>query len=136
MSVAQMRDYARLGRRTMRAQRELLLAHREHVRRVLAEWMEALALLDASSHYDRAWERTGVQPREAAEIAGRALRRMRAWPLSRYDAARRFGARRPGDDLGPRLPIPAAEGTNRNHRTAPRSNQAPIVLFPRTRRQR
>ena len=49
MSIAGMREYAKLvrqGRATLKERQEMLAAHRERVKRTIAEWNEALALLD------------------------------------------------------------------------------------------
>ncbi len=49
MSIAGMREYTKLvkqGRATLRERQEMLAAHRERVKRTIADWNEALALLD------------------------------------------------------------------------------------------
>ena len=49
MSIAEMRRYTALvrrGRETLHERQELLRAHRERVRKTIADWNSALALLD------------------------------------------------------------------------------------------
>ena len=49
MSIAEMRRYTALvkrGRETLAERHEMLRGHRERVRKTIAEWKEALALLD------------------------------------------------------------------------------------------
>src|SRR5687767_2788619 len=50
MSIAQMREYTVLvkqGKTTLRQRQELLRAHRARVTATIAEWSEALALIDS-----------------------------------------------------------------------------------------
>ncbi|MBJ6763337.1 MerR family DNA-binding protein [Myxococcaceae bacterium JPH2] len=65
MSIKQMREYAALviqGHATLRRRQELLDAHRERVRRTIAEWTESLELLDSKIDFDDQWQRTGKRP--------------------------------------------------------------------------
>lgn len=65
MSVAQMREYAQLvaqGRATLAQREALLRAHREQVRRTIAEWRQSLALLDHKIDFYGEWLRTGKRP--------------------------------------------------------------------------
>jgi DNA-binding transcriptional MerR regulator len=65
MSIAQMRQYTMLvkqGNRTLR-QRQLLLArHRKQVEQTLAEWTQALKLIDNKIDFYGEWLSTGKRP--------------------------------------------------------------------------
>jgi DNA-binding transcriptional MerR regulator len=65
MSIAQMREYTTLvkqGKSTLAQRRELLRAHRERVRERIAEWTDALALLDGKIDFYGQWLRSGKRP--------------------------------------------------------------------------
>lgn len=68
MSIAEMRAYTRLvqqGRSTLSQRREQLRAHREKVERTIAEWTEALELLDEKIDFYGQWLETGRRPPES-----------------------------------------------------------------------
>jgi DNA-binding transcriptional MerR regulator len=65
MSIAQMRRYTALvrqGRSTLAERQALLQAHRERVQRTIAEWQQALVLLDSKIHFYGQWQHTGKRP--------------------------------------------------------------------------
>ena len=65
MSIAEMRRYTALvkqGRSTLRERQDMLRAHRERVERTIAEWTEALALLDGKIDFYGQWLHTGRRP--------------------------------------------------------------------------
>lgn len=65
MSIAQMRRYSALvqqGRTTVAERHALLRAHRERVQRTIAEWNQALVLLDAKIDFYGQWQSTGRRP--------------------------------------------------------------------------
>ncbi len=65
MPVADMRRYTRLvqqGKATLVERRQMLQAHREQVRRTIAEWTGALALLDAKIDFYDEWQASGKRP--------------------------------------------------------------------------
>jgi DNA-binding transcriptional MerR regulator len=65
MSIAEMREYTALVRRghvTLRERRELLAAHRERVRKTIAEWTLALELLDGKIDFYGEWIRNRKRP--------------------------------------------------------------------------
>ena len=65
MSIAEMRRYTdlvRQGRTTLKARQEMLQAHRERVQRTIAEWEEALALLDGKIDFYGQWMSSGKRP--------------------------------------------------------------------------
>lgn len=65
MSIAEMREYTELvvqGKATLRQREAMLRAHREHVRRTIAEWSQALALLDDKIDFYGTWIGTGKRP--------------------------------------------------------------------------
>lgn len=65
MSIAQMRRYTALvrqGRATLAQRSEMLQAHRERVRATIAEWTDALALLDGKIDFYGQWLHTGRRP--------------------------------------------------------------------------
>lgn len=67
MSIAQMRAYTRLvqqGRATLGQRQQQLRAHRETVRQRIAEWTEALDLLDGKIDFYGQWLETGRRPQE------------------------------------------------------------------------
>jgi DNA-binding transcriptional MerR regulator len=65
MSILQMRTYTRLarqGRSTLAERRDLLAAHRERVRLKVAEWNEALKIVDSKVDYYGEWIARGERP--------------------------------------------------------------------------
>jgi DNA-binding transcriptional MerR regulator len=65
MSIAEMRHYTALvkqGKSTLRQRQDMLRAHRERVERTIAEWSEALALLDGKIDFYGQWLHTGKRP--------------------------------------------------------------------------
>lgn len=65
MSIAEMQQYTRLvqqGKSTLTQRREMLRAHRERVLRTIAEWTEALELLDGKIDFYGQWLSTGRRP--------------------------------------------------------------------------
>jgi len=77
MSIAQMRAYTALvrqGRATLAQRRDMLAAHRERVLRTIAEWSEALQLLDRKLDFYGEWVATGQRPRQAPELASQQAR--------------------------------------------------------------
>lgn len=65
MSIAAMRQYTTLvrqGSATLRQRRELLAAHRARVEQTIAEWTEALQLLDGKLDFYGEWLSSGQRP--------------------------------------------------------------------------
>ena len=65
MSIAEMRRYTdlvRQGKATLKARQEMLQAHRERVQRTIAEWEEALVLLDGKIDFYGQWMSSGKRP--------------------------------------------------------------------------
>ena len=65
MSIAQMRQYTALvkqGRGTLPTRRSMLQAHRTRVEQTIAEWTDALALLDDMIDFYRQWIAQGRRP--------------------------------------------------------------------------
>ena len=65
MSVAQMRAYTTLvkqGRATLAQRQEMLRAHRAKVEATIAEWNEALAMLDGKIDFYGEWIAGGKRP--------------------------------------------------------------------------
>lgn len=65
MSIAEMRRYTdlvRQGKSTLKARHEMLQAHRERVQRTIAQWNEALALLDGKIDFYGQWMSSGKRP--------------------------------------------------------------------------
>lgn len=65
MSIAEMRRYTALvkqGKSTLEQRQDMLRAHRERVERTIAEWTEALALLDGKIDFYGQWLHTGRRP--------------------------------------------------------------------------
>jgi DNA-binding transcriptional MerR regulator len=65
MSIAQMRQYTALvkqGKSTLQSRQAMLKAHRERVERTIAEWTEALALLDDKIEFYGQWLAQGKRP--------------------------------------------------------------------------
>jgi DNA-binding transcriptional MerR regulator len=81
MSIAQMRDYTALvkqGGATLRQRRALLAAHRAHMRETIANWSEALALIDAKVEFYDEWvvkgRRPAIDPRRRLRNPRRAVK--------------------------------------------------------------
>jgi DNA-binding transcriptional MerR regulator len=65
MSIAQMREYAALvkqGNRTLRKRHKLLTAHRARAQNKIAEWTQALKLIDRKIDFYGEWLTTGRRP--------------------------------------------------------------------------
>lgn len=65
MSIAQLREYTALtrqGKAALKDQRALLAAHGARVRETIADWTEALALIDAKVDFYGEWMRQGKRP--------------------------------------------------------------------------
>lgn len=65
MSVAQLREYTSLtrqGKSALKEQRALLAAHGERVRETIADWTEALALIEAKVDFYGEWMKKGKRP--------------------------------------------------------------------------
>lgn len=65
MTIAEMREYTALvqqGKSTLARRRAMLQAHRERVERTIAEWTEALGLLDDKIDFYGQWLSTGKRP--------------------------------------------------------------------------
>jgi DNA-binding transcriptional MerR regulator len=65
MSIAQLRQYTALtrqGKSALKEQRALLAAHGERVRETIADWTEALALIDAKVDFYGEWMKKGKRP--------------------------------------------------------------------------
>lgn len=83
MSIAQIREYAALvkqGSSTLQRRRELLAAHRIRVEARIAEWTDALELIDHKIDFYGQWLATGRRPKIAlpAKMQGRQTKRRRA----------------------------------------------------------
>ncbi|MEO5737692.1 MAG: MerR family transcriptional regulator [Variovorax sp.] len=66
MSIAEMRDYTALvmqGKSTLKARQAMLAAHRVRVTQKVAEWNEALALIDGKIDFYAEWVSTGHRPK-------------------------------------------------------------------------
>ena len=65
MSIAQMREYTALvqqGKSTLKQRQQILRAHRERVQDTIAEWTQALELLDGKIDFYGQWLATGKRP--------------------------------------------------------------------------
>lgn len=65
MSIAEMREYTALvlqGRTSLRERKDLLLAHRAKAQATIAEWMQALELIDSKIAFYDEWLGTGRAP--------------------------------------------------------------------------
>ncbi len=72
MSIAEMRRYTELvrqGKATLKARQDMLQAHRERVRRTIAEWDEALALLEGKIDFYEQWMSSGKRPAREPSVA-------------------------------------------------------------------
>ncbi len=66
MSIAQMRQYTVLvkqGSKTLRRRQVLLSQHRARVQRTIADWTQALKLIDSKIDFYGEWLTTGQRPR-------------------------------------------------------------------------
>ncbi|MBB6564226.1 DNA-binding transcriptional MerR regulator [Acidovorax soli] len=66
MSIAEMRQYTDLvcqGRASLRQRKDLLLAHRARAQATIAEWLQALELIDGKIAFYDEWIGTGQPPR-------------------------------------------------------------------------
>ncbi|MBA4211020.1 MAG: MerR family transcriptional regulator [Parvibaculum sp.] len=85
MSIAQLRQYTALtrqGKSALKEQRALLAAHGERVRETIADWTEALALIDAKVAFYGEWMKQGKRPELAphrrAAVPAKVPRKRRA----------------------------------------------------------
>jgi len=65
MSIAEMREYTALvqqGKATLKQRQAMLKAHRERVQQTIAEWTEALTLLDDKIDFYGTWISSGKRP--------------------------------------------------------------------------
>lgn len=65
MSIAEMREYTELvkqGSGTLGKRQALLSAHREQVKNMIAEWQQALALLNSKIDFYDEWVTSGKRP--------------------------------------------------------------------------
>lgn len=76
MSIAEMRQYSALvlqGRTSLRERKDLLLAHRARAQATIAQWLQALELIDSKIAFYDEWLGTGrpppVLPHEASPAA-------------------------------------------------------------------
>jgi DNA-binding transcriptional MerR regulator len=68
MSVAELREYARLAQRgsaTLLSTRALLTTHRARVEEKIVEWKNALALVDEKISFYTQWIDSGERPRKS-----------------------------------------------------------------------
>lgn len=66
MSIAQMRQYTLLvkqGSKTLRRRQVLLSQHRARVQRTIADWTQALKLIDSKIDFYGEWLTTGQRPK-------------------------------------------------------------------------
>lgn len=66
MSIAEMQRYAALvmqGSNTLKERQALLAAHRARVLETIAEWNQALQLIDSKIDFYEAWASTGKRPK-------------------------------------------------------------------------
>jgi DNA-binding transcriptional MerR regulator len=69
MSIAQMRQYTALvrqGNSTLRQRQKLLSEHRARVRQTIADWTQALNLIDSKIDFYGEWLATGNRPKPPA----------------------------------------------------------------------
>jgi DNA-binding transcriptional MerR regulator len=65
MSIAEMRAYTSLvkqGKSTLKQRQAMLAAHRARVEATIADWQQALALLDTKIDFYGAWIKSGTRP--------------------------------------------------------------------------
>jgi DNA-binding transcriptional MerR regulator len=82
MSIAQMREYTALvrqGSRSLRQRQALLAAHRARVEETIAQWTQALELIDSKIEFYGEWIATGGRPAQLPEkrLAPAAQRRVK-----------------------------------------------------------
>lgn len=73
MSIAEMRAYTELvrqGRGSLRQRQELLAAHRVRVQDTIAQWLQALELIDGKIAFYDEWLATGQRPALLPHEAG------------------------------------------------------------------
>jgi DNA-binding transcriptional MerR regulator len=66
MSIAEMRCYTELvqqGRATLKQRQELLATHRARVKATIAEWTQALKIVDSKIGYYGEWLASGERPK-------------------------------------------------------------------------
>jgi DNA-binding transcriptional MerR regulator len=83
MSVSQIREYTALVKRgstTLRRRQKLLAGHRTRVEAKIAEWTDALELIDRKIHFYGQWLATGRKPRITlpARMLGQPTKRRNA----------------------------------------------------------
>jgi len=70
MSIAEMREYTALalqGKATLRQRRDLLAAHRARVAETIADWNQALSLVERKIDFYDDWMQSGHRPSLPAE---------------------------------------------------------------------
>lgn len=80
MSIAQMREYTQLvrqGRRTLKQRQALLAAHRARVEETIAQWTQALQLIDGKIEFYSEWLASGTRPPEPPRAQALAIPRKR-----------------------------------------------------------
>ena len=85
MSIAEMRTYTQLvqqGRTTLAERQALLSAHRSRVTQTIAEWTQALQIVDSKIDYYGEWIASGHRPKltptQRRESAARTARKKKA----------------------------------------------------------
>jgi len=92
MSIAEIRRYAALvaqGRVTLAERRALLAAHRQRVLDTMAEWQQALALLDAKIDFYGDWLAHGKRPPPLTDVPAPAPARAPPQPARKRRGAAR-----------------------------------------------
>jgi DNA-binding transcriptional MerR regulator len=67
MSIAEMRSYTELvqqGRATLKQRQDLLATHRARVKATIAEWTQALKIVDSKIGYYGEWLASGERPKQ------------------------------------------------------------------------
>jgi DNA-binding transcriptional MerR regulator len=75
MSIAEMRRYTALvmqGSATLKERQALLAAHRVRVTETIAQWTDALALIDSKIDYYEEWAQSGKRPQKLPVARKRA----------------------------------------------------------------
>jgi DNA-binding transcriptional MerR regulator len=91
MSISQMRQYTALvkqGNRTLRQRQKLLAQHRARVKQTIAEWSQALELIDSKIDFYGQWLATGQRPKlPAVESRQRSVppKKLRARRAAKVD---------------------------------------------------
>ncbi|HZD95925.1 MAG TPA: MerR family transcriptional regulator [Candidatus Sulfotelmatobacter sp.] len=86
MSIAQMRNYTALvkqGSKTLRQRQLLLSQHRSRVQQTIAEWEQALQLIDSKIDFYGEWLATGKRPQLSRPPKGAPARVRRKGLASR-----------------------------------------------------